>query len=237
MAHRTSRVCLAVIASGALAFLVGCGSSQEGATSTVTPTSQAQSTSAAAGPSGTESPAASTVGDAPSEGGAAPTTASSAPPAPSDGGAVPVPTSTPPEGGAIWDPCGFADSDISAAGLDPASESKVTDSTYPTWRMCEWQAADGSYEVVATSSDQTLDGLLRPGAFHDVRETQYYGRDVRVYRSVQDTNKLGCMSAAATSYGSVVLTVRNTQPNLTGEQEPCAVVQRVSAQLFRTLPS
>ncbi|MCM6774333.1 DUF3558 domain-containing protein [Nocardia sp. CDC159] len=135
----------------------------------------------------------------------------------------------------VWDACSLSESALSAAGLDTASKTRVRDSGNAANRVCKWQSADQSYELVISASDSLLDDQLASGRYIDVRRTQYYGRDLAVYRAAQDTDKLGCYVGTPAAFGSIVFTVRNDRPR-SGEAEPCAVANRLGAALFRSLP-
>ncbi|MEU6587435.1 hypothetical protein [Nocardia sp. NPDC046763] len=142
---------------------------------------------------------------------------------------------TAPAAGSVWDACSLSESALSAAGLNTASKTRVPDAGNPASRVCKWQSTDQSYELVVTASDATMDDQLASGRYNDVRRTQYYGRDVVVYRAVQDTNKLGCYTGTPAAFGSIVFTVRNAVVQA-GEGEPCAEANRLGAALFRSLP-
>lgn len=144
-------------------------------------------------------------------------------------------TTTAPITESVWDACSLSESALSAAGVDTSSKTRVADAGNPAARVCKWQSADQSYELVVTASDKALDDQLASGKYNDVRRTQYYGRDVVVFRAVQDTNKLGCYTGTPAAFGSIVLTVRNAHVQ-TGEGEPCAEANRLGAALLRSLP-
>ncbi|MDN2495756.1 DUF3558 domain-containing protein [Nocardia nova] len=143
-------------------------------------------------------------------------------------------TTTAPITESVWDACSLSESALSAAGVDTSSKTRVADAGNPAARVCKWQSADQSYELVVTASDKALDDQLASGKYNDVRRTQYYGRDVVVFRAVQDTNKLGCYTGTPAAFGSIVLTVRNAHVQ-TGEGEPCAEANRLGAALLRSL--
>ena len=144
-------------------------------------------------------------------------------------------TTTAPITESVWDACSLSESALSAAGVDTSSKTRVADAGNPAARVCKWQSADQSYELVVTASDKALDDQLASGKYNDVRRTQYYGRDAVVFRAVQDTNKLGCYTGTPATFGSIVLTVRNAHVQ-TGEGEPCAEANRLGAALLRSLP-
>ncbi|MGW4124704.1 DUF3558 family protein [Nocardia sp. NPDC004711] len=144
------------------------------------------------------------------------------------------PVTTVSTAGVVWDACSMSETALAAAGLNTASKTRMPTSA-PTWQACRWQSADQTFELVLTATDETVDDQLTPGHYQDVRRTAYYGRDVIVYRSVQDTNKLGCYVATSAPFGSVVFTVRNVRVQ-TGEGEPCAEANRLGAALTRSLP-
>ncbi|RDI68471.1 DUF3558 family protein [Nocardia pseudobrasiliensis] len=144
-------------------------------------------------------------------------------------------TTTAPAAASVWDACSLSESALAAAGLDTASKARVPDAGNPAARVCKWQSADRSYELVVTASDRTFDDQLASGRYTDVRRTQCYGRDLAVYRAAQDTAKLGCYAGTPAAFGSIVFTVRNDRTQ-SGEAEPCAIANRLGAALFRSLP-
>ncbi|WP_084488628.1 DUF3558 family protein [Nocardia niwae] len=164
--------------------------------------------------------------DAPAPGTAAPGT-----PAPGSPAATPTDSPASP----FWDPCTLRDSDLSAAGLDTSTKTRISDATFPTWQMCKWQSIDRTFQLVIAASDRTIADLLEPGTYQDLRRTEFAGRQVVQFRSVADTHKLGCEVGTPAAYGSIVFAVRNTRIQ-TDVGDPCADVNRVGAALFRSLP-
>ncbi|GAB4588810.1 DUF3558 family protein [Nocardia sp. IFM 10818] len=156
------------------------------------------------------------------------------------GTAAPDPTEADPGGpatsavdspaGASWDPCSLPESDLAAAGLDSTTETRVSGSKYPA---CTWQSTDGTFETTIVASGDSMDAVLEPGTYHDLRRTEYYGRQMVVFRSVADSNQLGCHIATPAESGSIVFTVRRAKP---GTANACHDVQRVGAALFNSLP-
>ncbi|MFI6868499.1 DUF3558 family protein [Nocardia sp. NPDC050406] len=221
----TSRVierCLVAVA-GAAMLLTGCAANS-GDTS---PTP-----SAATSVPGTEVATTTARGD----GGSAttePTRAESATTAPGTP-ASPVAT-TSASAGAFWDPCTLPDSDLSAAGLNTATETRLTDAAFPTWQMCKWQSTDATFELVIASSDRTIDDLLAPGTYYDLRRTEFYGRQLVQFRNVADTHKLSCDIGTPADFGSIVFAVRNIRVQ-TDVGNPCQDANRVGARLFNSLP-
>ncbi len=136
---------------------------------------------------------------------------------------------------ALWDPCSLPESKISAAALDTSTKKRLTNPDRPTWRMCQWQAIDRSFELVIGTSTRTIDDLLEPGTFQDLRRTEYYGRQVVLYRSVQDTHKRTCNIGTPAPFGSTELAVRTTKIQ-TDAFDSCADVQRMGAALLTSLP-
>ncbi|WP_227980032.1 DUF3558 family protein [Nocardia spumae] len=134
-----------------------------------------------------------------------------------------------------WDPCSLPDADIAAAGLNTITLARISDPTNPAHRMCQWYAADGSFELVIGSSERTIDDLLAPGTYKDLRRTEFRGRQVVIYRSVQDTHNLGCMIGTPATFGSIGFTVRNTRVQ-TDVGDSCADANRLGARLFGSLP-
>ncbi|WP_083894716.1 DUF3558 family protein, partial [Nocardia tenerifensis] len=166
-------------------------------------------------------------------------------PAPAPGDPAPAPgapapekpaaTPAPPAADAIWDPCTLPESNISAAGLDPATKKRLNYPDYPSWRMCQWQATDRSFELVIGATAKTTDDLLAPGTYKDLRRTEYYGRQVVQYRSVQDTHLRTCNVATPAPYGSTEFAVRTTKVQ-TDDFDSCADANKLGAALFRSLP-
>ncbi|MFC9996602.1 DUF3558 family protein [Nocardia sp. NPDC127526] len=132
--------------------------------------------------------------------------------------------------GTSWDPCSLPESDLAAAGLDTSTETRVSGSKYPA---CTWQSTDGTFETTIVASGDSMDAVLEPGTFHDLRRTEYYGRQMVVFRSVADSNQLGCHIATPAGSGSIVFTVRRAKA---GTANACHDVQRVGAALFNSLP-
>lgn len=196
-----------------------------GSTAKVTAAPGTASTGSGTGGTGSGTEATGT-GGADGGGGGATTVPDSKPPA------TPEPT---PAAGGIWDPCTLPDAELTAAGLNVGSETRLPDPTVPSRRICRWQAADGTYELVAGASERSIDDLLAPGTYQDLRRTEFYGRQVVVYRSVQDTNMLGCYVGTPAAFGSIVFTVRNTTPQKDASQA-CANANRLAAKLFTSLP-
>ncbi len=218
---------LAALACGAVMLVAGCGTTGDSAPGPTVPGSATRATATATAGAGESSasrpaPAEDVITNSPN------TTA----PAPSVEN--PSPTTASPAA-SVWDACSLSESALAAAGLDTASKARVPDAGNPAARVCKWQSADRSYELVVTASDRTIDDQLASGRYTDVRRTQYYGRDVAVYRAAQDTNKLGCYTGTPAAFGGIVFTVRNDRPR-GGEAEPCAVANRLGAALFRSLP-
>ncbi|MBL1076001.1 DUF3558 domain-containing protein [Nocardia sp. 2] len=136
-----------------------------------------------------------------------------------------------PSGGS-WDPCTLSESALSAAGLDLSTEARVSPSTYPS---CKWQSTDRTFELIIVASGDSMDTVLEPGTYTDLRRSEYYGRQFALFRSVADSHKVGCHIATPSATGSIVFTVRNTRV-ATDYGEPCNDAQRVGAGLFNSLP-
>ncbi|MFE4456699.1 hypothetical protein ACFROC_05005 [Nocardia tengchongensis] len=140
------------------------------------------------------------------------------------GGDTPTTKTAAPAADGPWDPCGIPAADLAAAGLDSGTRERKDA------RGCQWLASDGKYELLINSLNETVDQLLKPGAYRDLRRTEYYGRQVVVFNSVQDSNHIGCLMGVQTSTGSVLFTTRKhngQSPTL----EPCAAVQEFAAKL------
>ncbi|MFF2555086.1 DUF3558 family protein [Nocardia sp. NPDC058058] len=146
--------------------------------------------------------------------------------------ASPVATTPATPAASGWDPCGFSESELSAAGLSATGKQRVTTSKYPA---CKWMAADGSFDLVAVASADSLDTVLAPGTYTDLRRSTYYGHDFAVFRSVQDSNKIGCITASVAQFGTAVLTLRFLGGS-TASGDPCHAVQKASAALTKNLP-
>jgi hypothetical protein len=101
--------------------------------------------------------------------------------------------------------------------------------------MCKWSSADQTFELVIASSDRTVDDLLAPGTYQDLRRTEFYGRQVVQYRSVADTNKIACDIGTPAEFGSIVFAFRTAGGKPNGV-DPCAKGNEVAARLFRSLP-
>ncbi|WP_067568484.1 DUF3558 family protein [Nocardia acidivorans] len=217
----TSKVigkCLAAITCGTVLVLAGCGTdstsgSQKSSGTTVA--ASAAVTSPAKADGGSSAPTPSPVDNTVTE-----TTT-----------AAQDPTTTSAAAAALWDPCSLAASDLTAAGLSAASKTRVP-GTPPT-QICHWQSADQSFELLIGASERPLADLMRPGTVKDIRNTEFYGRPLSLYRSVQDTNNLGCYIGTAASFGSIEFTVRHTK----SQTDPCADSNKIGAKLFNSLPS
>lgn len=211
----------AVVGSAAIA-LTGCATNSTdssptpGSTTSVTATVGAPTT--AAGDGGTTAPEPTRA----DTGTAAPATTQSGSPTASP---VDSPSTT-------WDPCSLPASDLAGAGLNTTTETPVSGSKYPS---CKWQANDGTFELIIVASEDSMDEVLEPGTYQDLRRTEYYGRQLALFRSVQDTHKVGCHVATPAQFGSIVFTLRNTRVG-TDVGDSCADIQRVSARLFNSLP-
>ncbi|MFB8003145.1 DUF3558 family protein [Nocardia sp. NPDC056000] len=144
----------------------------------------------------------------------------------------PVATASATPAGSDWDPCVFSESELSAAGLSSTGKQRVTTSKYPA---CKWIAADGSFDLVAVASADSLDTVLAPGTYTDLRRSSYYGHDFALFRSVQDSNKIGCITASVAAFGTAVLTLRYLGAP-SDPRDPCHAVQKVSAALTKNLP-
>ena len=177
------------------------------------------------GSAGSTSAAASAPTTAKANGGSAPETTRT-----DSGGDTPPTTKTAaPVSDGPWDPCGIPSADLAAAGLDSSTRER-RDLQHSDVRGCQWLASDGKYELIIESRNETVDQLLKPGAYRDLRRTEYYGRQVVVFNSVQDSNHIGCLMGVQTSTGSVLFTTRKhngQSPTL----EPCAAVQEFGAKL------
>lgn len=174
------------------------------------------------GSAGSTSAAASAPTTAKADSGSAPETTRT-----DSGGDTPTTTMAAPVSDGPWDPCGIPSADLTAAGLDSGTRERVQ---RPDVRGCQWLASDGKYELLIESLNETVDQLLKPGAYRDLRRTEYYGRQVVVFNSVQDSNHIGCLMGVQTSTGSVLFTTRKhngQSPTL----EPCAAVQEFAAKL------
>ncbi|OBA41500.1 hypothetical protein A5789_14380 [Nocardia sp. 852002-51101_SCH5132738] len=215
-------------------LLAGCD-----ATSDNTAPTPGRTTSVAATAAGL--PATAAVGGGFTAAPAPPPEAGAPAPPPDAGAPVTAPPGTPaattaaPAAAAFWDPCSLPDSEIAAAGLNAAGKSRLSDSTYPTWKMCKWSSADETFELVIASSDRTVDDLLAPGTYQDLRRTEYYGRQWIQYRSVEDTNKIACDIATPAEFGSIVFAFRTAGGKRNGV-DTCAKGNEVGARLFRSLP-
>ncbi|WP_196054741.1 DUF3558 family protein [Nocardia aurantiaca] len=222
----------ATMACGVMTLLAGC----DGASEDASPTSGGTTSATGALTERTTVPAdRGGAAPAPTTGTPAITASGSSAATGSDGPPATVSQSPAPAKDAFWDPCSLPESDITAAGLNPASKSRISDSTYPTWQMCKWLSADQTFELVIASSDRTIDDLLEPGTYQDLRRTEYYGRQIVQYRSVADTNKIACDFGTPATFGSIVFAYRTAggKPNGT---DTCAKGNEVGARLFRSLP-
>ncbi len=85
------------------------------------------------------------------------------------------------------------------------------------------------------ASDRTINDLLEPGTYQDLRRTEFYGRQVIQYRSVADTHKLTCDVGTPAAFGSIVFAVRNIRVQ-TDVGDPCSDANVVGARPFRSLP-
>ncbi|MFE3261789.1 DUF3558 family protein [Nocardia sp. NPDC059091] len=224
-----------MVACGAAVLLAGCGTTTS-VDSSPNPSRFVSATSAAATTrartdAGSARPQPGPVDDDATTPAATAPPGTSAPVTAAPGGPLATTVSA---AGVVWDACSMSETALAAAGLNTASKTRMPTSA-PTWQACRWQSADQAFELILTATDETVDDQLTPGHYQDVRRTAYYGRDVIVYRSVQDTNKLGCYVATSAPFGSVVFTVRNVRVQ-TGDGEPCAEANRLGAALTRSLP-
>ncbi|SNY81242.1 Protein of unknown function [Nocardia amikacinitolerans] len=235
MTSRATSLGIAAMACGAVMLLAGCGGTSVDSSQTPSGTTSvtASSTTSAAGrDEGGATPATPDKGDTESNG-PAPTQAEDKPSTPTNAeGSSPAPT---PAESRIWDPCTLPESDLTAAGLNTATKERITDATYPSWQMCRWKSADQTFSVVIAASDRTIDDLLEPGAVHDVRRTEFHGRQVVQYRYVADTHRQTCDIGTPAEYGSIVFAVRNIRVQ-TDVGNPCQDANRLGAALFRSLP-
>ncbi|MEV6139138.1 DUF3558 family protein [Nocardia sp. NPDC051990] len=207
-----SRHLITAVICGAALLLSACSED-------VTPTK------GTAGSAGSTSAAANAPTTAKADSGSAPETTRT-----DSGGDTPTTTKmAAPVSDGPWDPCGIPSADLAAAGLDSGTRERK-DLQHPDVRGCQWLASDGKYELLIESLNETVDQLLKPGAYQDLRRTEYYGRQVVVFNSVQDSNHIGCLMGVQTSTGSVLFTTRKhngQSPTL----EPCAAVQEFAAKL------
>jgi hypothetical protein len=221
MTSRTAYLGVAAMACGAVMLLAGCGGTSVDASQTSSGTTSVAGSTITTSPGrdeGRTTAAAPDRGDAES-GGPAPTRVDDRSPAP----------------GSYWDPCSIPESDLTAAQLNTATKERITDATYPAWQMCRWRSTDQTFSVVIAASDRTIDDLLEPGTYQDLRRTEFYGRQVVQYRSVADVHKLGCDIGTPAAFGSIVFAVRNIRVQ-TDVGDPCADANHLGAALFRSLP-
>ncbi|TLF75842.1 DUF3558 domain-containing protein [Nocardia cyriacigeorgica] len=219
MMRRTKVLGIAIACSVGL-VLAGCGGETgealpgDGKTVTSTAartTAGAASTtagSAAPGESGAESGSAAPdpvdppePGDKPGEG--APATGPAAEPAPEP--AEPTPA---PGGAGLWDPCALPESALSAAGLDASTEQNITGSWRPDWLTCQWQSADGAFDMTVVSTDRSLDEVRQDPEFKEYTSVYVDGRDAVKYRSIQDVNMSTCAVSVVVPDGSVMFSLR-----------------------------
>ncbi|MBF6178263.1 DUF3558 family protein [Nocardia otitidiscaviarum] len=132
--------------------------------------------------------------------------------------------------GAFWDPCSLPESDLVAVGLDPATEVRMTESLFAA---CEWLSTDRTFELILTHSGDSMDYVLTPGNYKDLRRSEYYGREFAVFRAASDSDNIGCLLVTPAESGSFVFTLRNSQPY--GE-DACLAIQRVGGGLLNSLP-
>ncbi|HLS78983.1 MAG TPA: DUF3558 family protein [Nocardia sp.] len=236
MTSRTIGRRIAAVTCGAVLLLAGCGAADDAAdtgegTSASSTSARAGTPSSAPGEADTAAPAPDTPEapqgpaqpDAPAPGGPA----ASAP-------EEPAPAATPadtPAGGA-WDPCTLPQADLISAGLDVSSAEPITLTSFPA---CKWLSADQTFDLVVSTSDQSMDALLDPTLVEDVRRSSFYGREFAQYRSLADSNKIGCHIGTAAGSGSIVITARNLQRN-TDAGDPCLDVNKVATAIFNSLP-
>ncbi|MET9287986.1 DUF3558 family protein [Nocardia beijingensis] len=226
MRRRTTGRGVATVACGAVLLLAGCETSSESTSPTPSRAASVTSSGASSTTARADGGPAAPEPTRPDAGTTAPViTASGSPAATSAGSAA----------GALWDPCTLPESDLSAAGLDTTTKARISDATFPTWQMCRWQSIDRTFQLVIAASERTIDDLLEPGTYQDLRRTEFYGRQVIQYRSVADVHRLGCDVGTPAAFGSIVFAVRNTRIQ-TDVGDPCADANRVGAGLFRSLP-
>ncbi|WP_306360876.1 DUF3558 family protein [Nocardia sp. CC227C] len=226
---RTAAVRMAAVLGGAALALAGCTT---------------DSTGGAPAPGGTTTATTDTPTTVPGDGGTAapePTRADTpAPdPAPVDSpvseptrphSTAPATTTTEAASGAFWDPCSIPESELVAVGLDPATEVRMAESMFAA---CEWQSTDRTFELILTHSGDSMDYVLTPGNYKDLRRSEYYGREFAVFRAASDSDNTGCLIVTPAEAGSFVFTLRNSQPD--GE-DACLTIQRVGTGLFHSLP-
>ncbi|WP_194852738.1 DUF3558 family protein [Nocardia sp. SYP-A9097] len=217
---------VAVLGSAAIA-LTGCATNSTDSAST-----PGGSTSVTAGVSTTVPAGAGVTTTVRADGGTvAPEPTSGTESAAPTSGATTVSPVDAPAGGS-WDPCSLPESELTAAGLSTSTAARVSGSKFPA---CKWQSADQTFELIIVASGDSMDTVLAPGTYTDLRRTEYYGRQLALFRAAADTHKLGCLIVTPASFGSIVFTVRNTRVQ-TDYGDPCGDAQRVGAKLFKSLP-
>ncbi|QLY29406.1 DUF3558 family protein [Nocardia huaxiensis] len=144
-------------------------------------------------------------------------------------------TENPASDTALWDPCTLSDSALTGASVDTATEERVSDPRLPVRKTCKWQATDRTFELTIVASGRTIDDMLEPGTYTDLRKTEYYGRQVVIYRNVADTHKLACYVATPAAFGSIEFFVRNTRVQ-TDAGDPCKDANVLGSKLFSSLP-
>lgn len=225
---KKSAVVATVLACGAVALLTGCGgASSDDSLASGTTTAAVSPTTSVVGATESPSPSASVPADgtAPADPGSPPPAAEPTPVAPGE----PAPN-------ASWDPCSIPEAELTAAGLDTATEEPIADPTYPGKQVwCRWQATDRNYTLTIGAPERTIDELVGSGEAEDVRRTEFYGRPAVQYRSVQDVDGVTCDLATARDFGAIVFHVRNNRP-VPNEGDPCSDAGRLIAALVESLP-
>lgn len=230
MTRRTVERRITAAACGAVLLLAGCGTTSEQATPSPanTPSASAPGPSRADTPSPAPSGPGAVGSPAPPDTPAPEGPAAPAPAAP-ESPAAPTPGSP---AGDYWDPCSLPESDLIPAGLQTASKERISLTSFPA---CKWLSADQTFDLVISTSDQTMDAVLDPTRVEDVRRSEFYGREFAQFRSLEDAHGIGCHIGTPADFGSIVFTARTLQVH-TDAGDPCHDVNRVAAALFNSLP-
>lgn len=245
MMRRTKTLSIAIACSVGL-VLAGCGgetgearpSEGKTVTSTAARTTAGVTTttavSAAPGESGAENDSAApdpVDPPQPAPGDRAPATAPAVPPAP-EPAAEPAPA---PGGAGLWNPCALPESALAAAGLDASTEQNITGSWRPEWHTCQWQSANGAYDMTVVSTDRTLDEVRRDPEFKEYTSVYVDRRDAVKYRSIQDVNMSTCAVSVVVPGGSVMFSLR-LHGGKPAVGESCGQAAVVSEELAAYLP-
>lgn len=127
------------------------------------------------------------------------------------------------------------ESALSAAGLDAATEQKITGSWRPEWLTCQWQSANGAFDMTVVSTDRSLDEVRQDPEFKEYTSVYVDGRTAVKYRAIQDVNMSTCAVSVVVPDGSVMFSLR-LHGGKPAVGESCGQAAVVSEELAAHLP-